>query len=225
MSTSTLSLDFSDASFDQDDIYRIGGDGFVYEMKDAPTGQPQAIQPAEGGKYLDQNGNPVSNGGTLGSISAMALTLPPGAVFDFEFVDTDGYREDDPSDTDQDQYKITMSDGATGSPVQEFYMAEQFAAGQLTNQSNMAFTTTSVMTPGGTRSIHLDTPATFIDAGTGVTQTASELKIEVIGGDTNSPTYMLKVPSGGTDVEVTFNSARDTFNAQTHAGVTDLRAL
>ena len=220
---STLSLDFSDASFDQDDVYRIGGDGFVYEMQAPGANELQATQLATSVKYTDQNGNPVSSGGSLAGVSAAALTLPPGAVFDFEFVDVDGPNK---PDTGGDQYKVTLTDEATGSPVQEFYIAEQLVAGDLTDQGQMEFTTTMIKTPGGTRSIHLDTPATFIDAGDpGVTHTASELKIEVIGGNTLSPTYMLKVPSGATDVEVTFESAKGPFNAQTSAGVADLQGL
>ena len=225
---STLSLDFSDASFDQDDIYRIGGDGFVYEMKDAPTGQPQAIQPAEGGKYTDQNGNPISNGGTLGAISAAALTLPPGAVFDFEFIDTDGYGEDDPSDTRQDQYKLSMTDKATGSPVQEFYIGEQHFDGalELTNQGSMAFEITSTMEPQGARSILLTTPISVEDKGApGTMHEAVELIASVVSN--NPPVYTFSAKTAGSNaaVEVETNSAMQAFNTATGSSVSSVAEM
>ena len=221
---STLNLDFSDASFDQDDVYRIDSDGFVYEMSAAgpPSGGSNTSAHLEGpGGEVRAKG--VTGTNTIGNIAGLDLTVSKDVTFDFEFVDVDG----NAADSNGDQYKVTLHnvrDVNNQQTTQEFYASEQLFAGDLTNGAKAPIQFTEVMVPAGHRSIHLDTPFEFTNVH-GNPVTANELMVKVVGSGPTQ-TYDLEVPvQGGGFVKVTADTAVQAFNAQTQAGVTDLQGL
>lgn len=227
---SNLSLDFSDASFDQDDVYRIDSDGFVYEM--SASGPPSGS--STGTHLEDSNGDIRAKGvtSTISTISGLDLTVAENVTFDFEFVDVDG----NAADTTGDQYKVTLGNATDvngNSTTQEFYASETLFAGDLTNGGKAPVSITEVTVPTGARSIHLTTPFEFTtDSFSLATKlqssgkvTASELKVDVVGS-IGSESYTVSVPVGPSTYQmVTVESAIQAFNDQTGAGVTDLPGL
>jgi len=109
---STLSLDFSDASFDQDvETYIIDpSDNLVFEMKkDGTVGTP--LVDSETGENVGDD-DPAG----IGAISAMAISAPPGSTFDFEFIDNpedDGTSDEDVR-SNGDQYAARADVSADG---------------------------------------------------------------------------------------------------------------
>lgn len=204
---STLSLDFSDASFDQDDVYRIDSDGFVYEM--STSGPPSG---ASSGTHLEDPSGDVRAKGvtnTIGNIAGFDLTVADDVTFDFEFVDVDG----NAADTDGDQYKVTLGnvkDVNNKTTTQELYVGEQLFAGDLTNGGKAQFNITEMNVPqsGQFRDVAID--ATVAAKEGGATFTATQLKITALS---NGNFTVEAASTGGSFEPVTDASALAAYNA------------
>ena len=167
---STLTLDFTDASFDAD-----AGENYIVDPSNNLVFEMQADGSTDfSAPLLDRDsGQNVSKDSTgINAISSMAMSVPVDTSFAFEFLDNpsdDGTSNEDVRSTG-DQY--AASGDVSGKDITLFMNEAMFADGiDVTNGDTFKIEVTEVGTGHGTTTTHTHvTPVTVMasfDDGTG----------------------------------------------------------